>query len=648
MDRHDQVLEVWREFIATGKISNEKILSPAILASWKRSRESGVDPYQKKVSVALKGLKLQNLLERNKDLIEICRPFIDNLYSFFGGTGFVAALADAQGYVIDVTGDKEVLEMTKRGGFVPGALWSEQVAGTNMIPLVLRENKPGMLNSTEHYCRNQHRMTGAGAPISNPEGQLLGILVIFGPYEKANPHTLGMVVAAAHAINNYFHVRKMLTESQISNKFQKTVIESIPEALIAVSNEGYIALANENARKRLSLPENITGKQIRDVIEPGNGNFLTIISSKNNIMDMEVQIIQDKKPKQYLLTCNPILDAEDNPTGKIIILIEIVRARTLVNRMIGAQAKFSFKDVAGTHPRALETISLAKRAARTLSNVLLLGESGTGKNIFAQAIHNESNRAKGPFVSINCAAIPRELIASELFGYSEGAFTGSKRGGNQGKFELSDGGTLCLDEIGEMPLDLQATLLSVIEDKSIVRIGGREVVPVDVRIIATTNKNLKEEVKKGNFREDLYYRLNVFTIEMVPLREMKSDIALLARYFADKMSARFGDELIRIDDDVINILTNHSWPGNVRELQNVIERSISVSLTNVITVDDLPPEIRQKPAAIERDVSLKAMERQLLLELMQSNLSKTEIARKLNVTRCTLYRKLKVYGIPYQ
>ncbi|PKN68960.1 MAG: sigma-54-dependent Fis family transcriptional regulator [Deltaproteobacteria bacterium HGW-Deltaproteobacteria-12] len=648
MDRHDQVLEVWREFIATGKISNEKILSPAIMNSWKRSRECGVDPYQKKVPVILKEHKLKNLLERNKDLIEICRPFIDNLYSFFRGTGFVAALADVDGYVIDVTGDKEVLEMTSRGSFVTGALWSEDVAGTNMIPIVLRENKPCQLRSTEHYCWSQHRMSGVGAPISNPAGQMLGVLVIFGPYEKANPHTLGMVVAATHAINNYFHVRRMLTESQISNKFQKTVIESIPEALIAVSNEGYIALANENARKRLSLPENITGKQIRDVIEPGNGNFLSIISSKNNIMDMEVQIIQDRKPKHYLLTCNPILDAEDNPTGKIIILIEIVRARTLVNRMIGAQAKFSFKDVAGNHPRALETISLAKRAARTLSNVLLLGESGTGKNIFAQAIHNESNRAKGPFVSINCAAIPRELIASELFGYSEGAFTGSKRGGNQGKFELSDGGTLCLDEIGEMPLDLQTTLLSVIEDKSIVRIGGREVVPVDVRIIATTNKNLKEEVKKGNFREDLYYRLNVFTIEMVPLREMKSDIALLARYFADKMSARFGDELIRIDDDVISILTNHSWPGNVRELQNVIERSISVSLTNVIAVDDLPPEIRKKPAAIERDVSLKAMERQLLLELMQSKLSKTEIARKLNVTRCTLYRKLKVYGIPYQ
>jgi sigma-54 dependent transcriptional regulator, acetoin dehydrogenase operon transcriptional activator AcoR len=449
-----------------------------------------------------------------------------------------------------------------------------------------------------------------------------------------------MVVAAAHAINNHFRVQRMLD-------FQKTVIESIPEALIAVSNEGLITLTNENARRMLSFSDDITGKQIGDVIGPGNDKFLNLINSRNNLMDVEIQIATKDVPRQYLLTCNSILDAEDKPTGKIIILTEIVRARTLVNRMIGARAKFNFKDIAGKHPRILETISLGKKAASTMSNLLLLGESGTGKNIFAQAIHNESNRAKGPFVSINCAAIPRELIASELFGYSEGAFTGSKRGGNQGKFELSDGGTLCLDEIGEMPLDLQATLLSVIEDKSIVRIGGREVVPVDVRIIATTNRNLKDEVKKGHFREDLYYRLNVFNIEMVPLREMRSDIHVLAMYFVDKICSRRDNNQIKLDEDVLDVLMSYSWPGNVRELQNVIERSISVALTNVITINDLPPEIRQKSTNIDKDVSLKTMERRLLLELMQANLSKTDAAKKLNITRCTLYRKLKKHGIPF-
>ena len=643
----DEVLKIWNEFMATGQLRRESVLPPAIMASWRKCKDRGVDPYQRRVPVVLGGRKLKELLKKNKEVIDVSRPFLENLYSFFKGSGFIASLADADGYVLEVMGDKDVIEVSRKANFVVGALWSEDVAGTNMISMVLRENKPSQIRSVEHYCRNAHRMTGSGAPIRDPDGHLLGVLVIFGPYEKANPHTLGMVVAAAHAINNYFHVRRMLVESELANNFQKTVIESIPEALIAVSNEGIIALTNENARRLLPFPDDITGKRINAVVGPGNDQFLSLMNSKNTLMDIEVQIANNGKSRQYLLTSNPILDAEDNPAGKILILTEILRARTLVNRMIGARAKFHFRDITGEHPRAQETISLAKRAARTMSNVLLLGESGTGKNIFAQAIHNESNRAKGPFVSINCAAIPRELISSELFGYSEGAFTGSKRGGNQGKFELSDSGTLCLDEIGEMPLDLQATLLSVIEDKSIIRIGGREVVPVDVRIIATTNRNLKEEVKRGNFREDLYYRLNVFTIEMAPLREMKSDISILAQYFVDKMKSRFGNERIKLDDGVLDALLRYSWPGNVRELQNVIERSLSVAMTNVITINDLPHEVRQKPVSMDKDVSLRTMERQLLLDLMQSDLSKTDMAKKLNVTRCTLYRKLKSHGIPY-
>lgn len=647
MERDNEVFEAWKHFITTGDISNENILSKRVLDSWKKCRKLGVDAYQKKVPIVLEGRKLRELLKRNREVIDICRPFIENLYSFFKGSGFIAALTDVNGYILDLMGDKDVVDQTSRANFVIGALWSEEAAGTNMIPITLNENKPAQIRSAEHYCRLAHSTTGSGAPIHDTEGRLLGALVIFGPYENANPHTLGMVVAGAHAINNHFQVQRMLVEFQIANNFQKTVIESIPEALIAVNNEGIITLTNENAGRLLSFSGGITGKQIRDVIGPGNDKFLSSIGGKNNLMDAEIQIITRDKPRQYLLTCNSIQDTEDKPTGKIIILTEIVRARTLVNRMIGARAKFHFKDIAGKHPRVLETISLGKKAASTISNVLLLGESGTGKNIFAQAIHNESNREKGPFVSINCAAIPRDLIASELFGYSEGAFTGSRRGGNQGKFELSDGGTLCLDEIGEMPLDLQATLLSVIEDKSIVRIGGREVVPVDVRIIATTNRNLKEEVKKGNFREDLYYRLNVFTIEMVPLREMRSDISVLAMYFIDKICSRFDNKRIKINDDVLNLLMNYSWPGNVRELQNVIERSISIALSNVITVNDLPPEIRQKAVTIDKDVSLRTMERQLLLELMQSDLSKTDAAKKLNITRCTLYRKLKKHGIPY-
>ena len=218
-----------------------------------------------------------------------------------------------------------------------------------------------------------------------------------------------------------------------------------------------------------------------------------------------------------------------------------------------------------------ETIEVARMAARSSSNVLIEGESGTGKELFAQAIHNASKRSAGPFVAVNCGAIPRELIASELFGYSEGAFTGAKKGGNPGKFELADGGTLFLDEIGDMPLEQQVALLRVIQEKSVSRIGSNQVIPVDVRIICATNKNLLELMQTGRFRQDLYYRLNVINLRILPLRERKEDIPVLFQHFLQQMNQE-GNQLSQ--QDVIEHLLSYDWPGNVRELQNVVERFV--------------------------------------------------------------------------
>ncbi|MCL4442129.1 MAG: sigma 54-interacting transcriptional regulator, partial [Firmicutes bacterium] len=211
--------------------------------------------------------------------------------------------------------------------------------------------------------------------------------------------------------------------------------------------------------------------------------------------------------------------------------------------MVGARAKFTFDDLIGKNAAYLKTVQLAKTAANSSSNVLLLGESGTGKEVFAQAIHNAGCRANEPFIAINCAALPRDLIGSELFGYTEGAFTGAKKGGSPGKFELADGGTIFLDEIGEMPLEMQANLLRVLQEKTLVRIGGQQVIPVNVRVIAATNRNLMEEVEKKNFRSDLYYRLNVLTINMLPLRNRKDDILPLTSFFIEKINRRLGREV---------------------------------------------------------------------------------------------------------
>jgi transcriptional regulator with PAS, ATPase and Fis domain len=296
----------------------------------------------------------------------------------------------------------------------------------------------------------------------------------------------------------------------------------------------------------------------------------------------------------------------------------------------------------------MDTVNQARIVSQSNSNVLLLGQSGTGKDIFAQAIHNGSNRRNGSYVAINCSAIPRDLISSELFGYSDGAFTGSKRGGNQGKFELADGGTIFLDEVAETPLEFQTALLRVIEDKTVTRIGGSRMTPVDVRIIAATNKNLKEEVRNGKFREDLYYRLNVFTIQLVTLQERPEDIPILVDSFVRKISRNMGKKIARVDGRVIEKFKAYNWPGNVRELQNVIERMINIVHTDELTVDLIPSDILHNAARDEVLPEIKSprdMERQILERMVLTGLPRKEIARRMQMARSTLYRKLEKYNL---
>jgi transcriptional regulator with PAS, ATPase and Fis domain len=277
--------------------------------------------------------------------------------------------------------------------------------------------------------------------------------------------------------------------------------------------------------------------------------------------------------------------------------------------------------------------------------VLITGESGTGKEVFAQAIHNASNRRGGPFVAINCAAIPRDLLASELFGYDEGAFTGARRGGNIGKFELADGGTLFLDEIGDMPLDMQVVLLRVIEERNLVRIGGKKSIPVNVRIIAATHKDLAHEVANNRFRADLYYRLNVINIQLPPLRDRKGDIPLLVNKFASLLQWRE----VRIDSDAQSAIINYSWPGNIRELRNVIESALGQSDDGVISLSALPENIRssthlnaaaEKPA-IPRIIPMKKLESDIIRDALDKcNGNVSLAARQLGISRSTVYRKL--------
>ncbi|MGS0763505.1 sigma-54 interaction domain-containing protein [Syntrophomonas curvata] len=332
----------------------------------------------------------------------------------------------------------------------------------------------------------------------------------------------------------------------------------------------------------------------------------------------------------------------------------------------GARAQYCFDDIIGASNALLECIVSARIASSNDSNVLLQGESGTGKEVFAQAIHNASSRAKEPFIAINCGAIPRELVGSELFGYVEGAFTGAKRGGKIGKFELASGGTIFLDEIGDMPFDLQVALLRVLQNRHITRVGDSREISIDVRVICATNKDLRYEIEKGNFREDLYYRLNVISITIPPLRDRKEDIPLLVKYGLEKWDTSHKNTLAILEPGIMDYLQSYSWPGNVRELQNIIERLVSISAHRSISFRDLPSEIlsplgnpnpivTHRPQSLansrfgykqKRKQDLAATEYRKIVNLLYANNGNvSQVAREMGLSRMTLYRKMKLYNI---
>lgn len=333
---------------------------------------------------------------------------------------------------------------------------------------------------------------------------------------------------------------------------------------------------------------------------------------------------------------------------------EINTATKFINNMSGYSARFTFEDIIHKSEKMAKTIKIAKVGSNTDMTVLIQGESGTGKELFAHAIHNNSSKASKPFVILDCSTIPKELVESELFGYAEGAFTGAKKGGKLGKFELADGGTIFLDEIGEMPIDIQAKLLRVLQSGTFTRVGGNEPIEVDIRVIAATNRNLEEEVKKKNFREDLYYRLNMFSLEIPPLRYRKEDIIKLIDCFLEKAATKLDKKGITISNDALDILINYDWPGNVRELENAIFRAVNLCFEGEILPVHLPESIVEKTEIVvpvrgkkADKKSLEDMEIKHILELLEENNgNKKKTAEILGISRSTLYRKLKKYGVP--
>ncbi len=633
----------WHKFMHGSASIDTSVIPPAILASWQRSRDAKLNPAGEPQNKILAGDALEQLLDDNKLLIETSRPFLNRLFQSMKTSSFDVSLFDRNGYLLQVMQDERYVDINSQYKWYPGVLWSEEYGGSNVVSSVLEQKKPVQIIGPQHYRQWCHIVTGSGAPIIDPDGEIIGGIAIVTLLFATHPHTLGMAISAAQAIENEMRV-------QNAYSLQKAIIASIPEALIAINVEGRITAINKRAQKMFGLDDrDVTGQILRDIYpDKENLPFLNMIARQESLIDAEVRILSPKGSGDYTLTCNSTFSSDGSVIGKILIFSEIQRIKSLVNKFVGAKANLHFPDIHGNNSVFKSIIEEARMISKRSSNVLLLGESGTGKDIVAQAIHNASPRKNGPYVAINCAAIPRDLIASELFGHEEGAFTGSRRGGNQGKFELADGGTIFLDEIAETPMETQAALLRVIEDKHILRIGSNKVRAVDVRIIAATNKDLIEEVSLGNFRKDLYYRLNVFNIYLPPLRERPEDIPLLVDVFLRKYEASLGKTITSVDEKVWEIFLQHPWPGNVRELQNVVERMVNHASSDRLTAHLIPTEIIDSRRTRHRKLELVSpedTEQTLIRHMLGLKLSKNNIAQQLGISRTTLFRKLKKYGL---
>ncbi|MGI5920235.1 MAG: sigma 54-interacting transcriptional regulator [Syntrophomonadaceae bacterium] len=461
-------------------------------------------------------------------------------------------------------------------------------------------------------------------------------------------------------------LQKWNRELVLANNRLNNIFKTMSDGVLIIDNQGMVKQVNKVVEEIFGKPgSELVNRSIRELV---GGKALCaekLLSRQESYTDIEVLVDSSVGRIHCLSSGTPIKDDQGIVSGGAILLRPIEKIQKLINRFSGAQASFRFDDIIGESPVLLKTIRMASLAAAGKSNILLEGESGTGKEVFAQAIHNQSSRSRGPFVAVNCGAIPRELIASELFGYAEGAFTGAKRGGRPGKFELSSGGTLFLDEIGDMPLDQQVALLRVLQERSVTRIGDDKVIPVDVRIICATNKDLAQEVEKGNFRQDLYYRLNVVSLKIPALRQRREDIPLLFNHMLKSIGYEWRSRVKYVEPEVMDLLVNYDWPGNVRELQNVVERIVSITDGDTIRLEHLPDsivphhegsadefpqylpfEVQGYPLRGKRKLQYQRRESQRIVSLLDEcggNIS--QVAREMGISRSTLYRKMQQYNI---
>lgn len=461
----------------------------------------------------------------------------------------------------------------------------------------------------------------------------------------------------ANFISTRLETHVKLQEVHLKNDHMKQITETVSAGSLSVDKFGTIMLINEVGADMLGLTaEEVIGMPISEVLD--NQAFsLHVLKTGKPIIDKEIKIKINKGQYYFRLSSVPLFDHLDEPIGIVYHFKDI---RKEVEIVVNTKSFFHFDDIIYQCEEMDNLINLAQKAAMQDSSILIEGESGTGKELIAQSIHNYSSRSKKPFVVIDCSAIPRNLVESELFGYEDGSFTGSRKGGRMGKFERANGGTVFLDEIGEMPLEIQSKLLRVIQSRSITRVGGHEPIPINIRIIAATNRNLAQEVSEGSFRNDLYYRLNVINLFVPAIRNRKGDLPLLVQKLMKKTAKREKREVPYLANRIMEVLENYAWPGNIRELENTMERAVILANGEIdfqhlpkrlLEIQNISPHSTpaQTDSFADQPTSQKpknVLEQQLIIiALKESKGNKSKAAKKLGIARSTLYEKMYQYQL---
>ncbi|WP_366922886.1 sigma 54-interacting transcriptional regulator [Metallumcola ferriviriculae] len=538
---------------------------------------------------------------------------------------------------------------------------------------VIKTSKPVFIKDAGHHsiCNSCplegdcYYMASIVYPIKVNNAEVIGAmsLIAFDEEQKrtlcsAPNNHLEFIGRMADLIGSKVAEREMVAEKIVMANQLQALVDSVHEGVLALDQEGVITHFNKSAEKMFGIKKKeVIGKNLQHLIP--SVPLLDVMHGGKGFSSREIYFNFQNKQLHFVSTARPIKAEDKRIVGVVASFRDFSETQQLAYQIVNRQNSIGFNSIIGQGKSIQQVKEKAKKIAGSNSTVLIVGESGTGKEVFARAIHTASPHSHKPFIAINCGAIPEPLLESELFGYDEGAFTGARRGGKPGKIELASGGTLFLDEIGNMSLYLQAKLLRVLQEKQIERVGGTKVIPVDIRIIAATNSDLRSMVEKGQFREDLYYRLNVIPLEIPPLRERKDDILLLLDYFSRRYSKLMDKKIRGLTHSAQEICLKYPWPGNVRELINAIEYAINLEEGTHITPESLPPRMREdtnkrevfkKSAHGENKVpTLAELEREAIVRALEeygwTEEGKQQAADALGISRATIYRKIQKYHL---